>query len=569
MGRSERFSVTDTAPGKLDPITVEVIRHKLEGIANEMESTLLRSSFSPIVKEGLDASASLFSPSGETLAQACAVPIHLATLIPCVKAFLGEFPVASMQEGDVYIMNDPYCGGTHLPDIALAVPIFHEGKVFAISATMTHHQDVGGMTAGSIPTNATEIFQEGIRIPPLKLRDAGAMNDTLVKMLRLNVRIPDMFMGDLNAQIAGCQIGARRLAELAANTGLDLLAAVFDELLTRSEAMTRAALRTIPEGTYRYFDWLDNDGVDFDKKVRIEVAVTVKDGSMHVDFTGTSPQLRGPFNCVSSGSHAAAYFAVRALTDPTIPTNAGCFRPVTLHLPVGSLVNPVAPAPVGSRTATIKRITGCILGAFKDILPEKVPADAGGILLTLAFGGRGRDGKSFVTGELIAGGSGAGARSDGVDVIETDATNCMNLPAEAMEMEAPIRVHRMSLRRDSGGAGRQRGGLGLLKEFEVLTDNVTLTHRGERHSHAAAGSHGGFAGALSHSRLVRAGGVTQVIDSKLVTTMNSGDRLIVETAGGGGYGEPQTRSRGEVAADVRNGKISAEAARVSYHLQAG
>ena len=566
MGKIEALAVAAPRAGKLDMITVEVVRHKLEGIANEMESTLLRSSFSPIVKEGLDASASLFTMKGEALAQACAVPIHLATLIPVVETFLREFPVETMQEGDVYIMNDPYLGGTHLPDIGLVAPIFHRGRVIALSATMTHHQDVGGMTPGSIPTNATEIFQEGIRIPPLKLREAGVMNDTLVKMLRLNVRIPNTFMGDLNAQIAGCQIGARRIAELADAMGPEVLTAIFEELLNRSEAMTRAALRAMPKGVYRYADWLDNDGIELERRVRIEVAVTVGDGSIHIDLTGTSKQLKGPFNCVPSGSRAAAYFAVRALTDPTIPTNGGCFRPVTLHLPVGSLVNPVEPAPVGSRTATIKRVTGCILGAFKDALPDRVPADSGGELLVLAFGGRLASGASFVTGELIAGGAGAGRASDGVDVVETDATNCMNLPAEAMEMEAPIRVHRLSLCRDSGGAGRQRGGLGILKDIETLVDGVTLTHRGERHYYPAGGSHDGLAGAKAHSVLHRNDGTDEVIPSKLVTTMNRGDRLVVSTAGGGGYGDPHERDRAAVRDDVRNGKVSADAARTLYGL---
>lgn len=564
MARNKAVAVHAAGRSKLDPITVEVVRHKLEGIANEMESTLLRSSFSPIVKEGLDASASLFTVRGETLAQACAVPIHLATLIPVVQTFLREYPVETMRDGDVYIMNDPYLGGTHLPDIALMTPVFHQGKVLALSAAMTHHQDVGGMTPGSIPTNATEIFQEGIRIPPLKLREGGVMNDTLVKLLRLNVRIPDTLMGDLNAQIAGCQIGARRLAELAETLGPDLLAAIFDELLARSEAMTRAALRAIPQGTYRSVDWLDNDGIELEKHVRIEVAVTVKDGGIHIDLTGTSPQLKGPFNCVPSGSQAAAYFAIRALTDATIPTNAGCFRPVSLHLPVGTLVNPVEPAPVGSRTATIKRITGCILAAFKDVLPDRVPADSGGELLVLAFGGSQKTGASFVTGELIAAGSGAARRCDGVDVIETDATNCMNLPAEAMEMEAPIRVHRVALCRDSGGPGRQRGGLGIVKEFETLVDGVTMTHRGERHYHPAAGSHGGLPGAKAHSVLLRTSGAQEVISSKLVSTMHRGDRLVVATAGGGGYGDPKERDREAVREDLSNGKISEAAARTVY-----
>lgn len=543
----------------LDPITVEVVRNKLDGIANEMESTLLRSSFSPVVKEGLDASASLFTVEGETLAQACAIPIHLATLIPIVRTFLKEFPLDGMAEGDIYIMNDPYLGGTHLPDIALAMPVFHQGRPIAISAAMTHHQDVGGMTPGSVPTNATEIFQEGLRIPPLKLRDRGVMNDTLVRMLRLNVRIPDVVMGDINAQIAACQIGARRLVELAGAYGHNLLQSIFQSLLDRSEIMTRAALSDIPAGTYRYVDHLDNDGIELDRLVRIEVAVTVKDGTMHCDFTGSSPQVRGPFNCVPSGSAAAAYFAVRALTDPTIPTNAGCFRPVSLQLPEGSVVNPKAPAPVGSRTATIKRVTSCILGAFKDVLPDKVPADSGGELLTLAFGGQRPDGTAYVIGEFIAGGAGASHRSDGVDVVETDASNCMNLPVEALEMEAPIRVHRMALRRDSGGDGAHRGGLGVVKELELLGDEATLTHRGERHFCPAKGSNGGKSGAPAVSRIMRASGEETVIVSKLVTTLRKGDRLILETAGGGGYGDPKARDAESRAADLVNGKVSAVA----------
>jgi N-methylhydantoinase B/oxoprolinase/acetone carboxylase alpha subunit len=550
---------------RFDPITTEVVRHKLEGIANEMESTLLRSSFSPIVKEGLDASAALFTIAGETLAQACAVPIHLATLIPIVETLLKEYPLPAMREGDVYIMNDPYLGGTHLPDIALVIPIFHQGCPIALSATMTHHQDVGGMTPGSIPTNATEIFQEGLRIPPLKLRDAGVMNETLVKMIRLNVRIPDTVMGDLNAQIAGCQIGARRMVDLANSYGQNHLRAMFQELLDRSEVMTRDALRQIPEGSYRYHDFLDNDGIELDNRIRIEVSVTVKDGAIHVDFDGTSAQLKGPFNVVRSGSQAAAYFAVRALTDPSIPTNAGCFRPVSLHLPEGTLVNPREPAPVGSRTATIKRITGCILGAFKDVMPDKVPADSAGELLTLAFGGRKPDGTgNFVVGELIAGGSGGSIRIDGADVIETDATNCMNLPAEALEMEAPLRVTRVALRPDSGGPGMQRGGLGVIKEFEVLGDDTTLTHRGERHYCPARGAQGGMPGLPAKSVIHRADGRDEVVPSKLVTMLKRGDRVTVETAGGGGYGDPKRRSAALVLADIANGKVSAGAAQQIY-----
>jgi N-methylhydantoinase B len=545
----------------LDPITVDVTRYKLDGIAGEMQATLLRSSFSPIVKEGLDASASLFALDGTTLAQSCSIPIHLATLIPAVARIVEAFPVARMREGDTYVLNDPYCGGTHLPDIAVVQPVMHRGRPIALAAAMTHHQDVGGMSAGSVPTNATEIYQEGLRIPPLQLRHAGAYNETLVALLRQNVRIPDTVMGDLNAQIAACTIGARRFAELAERFGDNLLAAVCAELLARSERLTRAALRRIPPGTYRYVDYLDNDGIELDKPIRIEIAATVADGTIEFDFAGTSPQVKGPLNCVPSGSLAAACWAVRALTDPDIPTNGGCFRPISLKLPPGSIVNPREPAPVNARTSTIKRIAGCMVGALAPVLPGKAPAASAGELLVLAFGGQRlakEGGGNYVVGELIAGGSGAGPDRDGVDVIETDATNCMNLPAEALEMEAPIRLHRVALRAGSGGEGEWRGGLGVVREYEVLAGagDVSFSHRGERHFSAAAGFAGGGEGARARSVIRRAGGGEEVIPSKIATVLHPGDRVTVETAGGGGYGDPGRRAGDLAAADIADGKAA-------------
>jgi N-methylhydantoinase B/oxoprolinase/acetone carboxylase alpha subunit len=544
---------------RLDPITVEVVRNKLDGIANEMQSTLFRSSFSPIVKEGLDASASLFTLDGETLAQAIAIPIHLATLIPVVRTILREFPVDTMADGDIYVMNDPYLGGTHLPDIALVMPIFAEGRPIAFSAAMTHHQDVGGMSPGSVPTNATEIYQEGIRIPPLKYMDRGVVNDTLMKLLCLNVRMPDSFTGDLIAQVAACEIGRRRLRELSGRYGAAMLSDIFADLLARSERMTRAAIRAVPDGVYRYHDFLDNDGIEMDRPIRIEVAVTVSDDSITIDFTGTDGQVRGPFNCMPSGSHAAAYFAVHAMTDPDIPTNGGCFRPIRLHLPEGSLVNPREPAPVNARTSTIKRISGCIVGALAQAMPERAPADAAGEMLLLAFGGTRPDGSRYVIGELIASGSGASQGLDGVDVIETDGTNCMNLPVEALEMDAPIRVHRTELRADSGGDGAWRGGLGLVREYEILSGDVVFTHRGERHVHPAKGRLGGGPGARAVSTIRRAGGMEQPINSKTVDRLHPGDRIIVETAGGGGHGAPEARDPARKAADLADRKVTASA----------
>ncbi|RAI02100.1 5-oxoprolinase [Acuticoccus sediminis] len=551
----------------LDPITVEVVRNKLVGIANEMQSILLRSSFSPIVREGLDASASLFTLRGETLAQAVAIPIHLATMIPLIARILSEFDVAGMIEGDIYLMNDPYLGGTHLPDIGVVIPIFAEGRPIAFACAMTHHQDVGGMAPGSIPTNATEIYQEGLRLPPLRLRRGyDEWNDTLLKIMRLNSRIPDVFIGDLDAQVSACTTGARRVAEIGATHGATLATAIFDDLLDRSEAMTRAALAELPAGTYRYAHYNDNDGIELDKPVRIEVAVTIGDGTFECDFAGSSPQLRGPFNVVPSGSKAAAYWALKTITGPDIPTNGGCFRPVSVKLEEGSVLNPREPAPVNSRTATIKRATGAILGALREILPERIGADAAGEMLAVSFGGRDLKGNAYVMGEIIASASGAGPASDGVDVIETDATNCMNMPVEAVERDAPLRMISTRLAADSGGAGTFRGGLGIWREYEVLAEEVRVTYRGERHFFAPAGAAGGGPGGCAKAIITRASGETEEIPSKLVTTLYRGDRLLVVTAGGGGWGDPKSRDRDRVREDVADGKVSAAAAATLYGL---
>jgi N-methylhydantoinase B len=540
---------------KTDPITSEVVRNKLEGIANEMQSTLFRSSYSPIVKEGLDASASLFTIEGETLAQAIALPFHLATLIPMVRKVIEEFNLNQMIDGDIYIMNDPYHGGTHLPDIALIMPIFSGGELIAFSAAMTHHQDVGGMSPGSVPTNATEIFQEGIRIPPLKYSSGGIVNETLLKLLKLNVRLPDSFEGDLNAQLAACEIGRRRISDLDSRYSVKILKNIFSDLLNRSELMTRKAIRDLPDGKHSYFDFLDNDGIDLDTPIKIEVSVLVEDDSVHIDFQGTSGQVRGPFNLMPSGAYAAAYFAVHAMTDPDIPTNGGCFRPITLSLPPKSIINPEEPAPVNARTSTMKRVAGCITSALGQFVPDRAPADSAGEMLLLAFGGERVDGSRYVVGELIASGSGASEGMDGVDVIETDGTNCMNLPVEALEMDVPIRVHKTELRTGSGGAGKFRGGLGLVREYEILHGDVVFTHRGERHNYPAHGVLGGQSGGKAYSKIRRGNGTEEVIKSKVVDTLSQGDRIIVTTAGGGGYGAPELRLDSSIRNDIADRKI--------------
>src|SRR5581483_5578011 len=356
--------------GALDPVLLEVIRNRLEAIADEMELTLLRSAASPIVKEGLDASAALFNVRGETIAQAAAIPIHLGCLELAAKRLVRAFPPDTMAEGDAFLLNDPYDGGTHLPDITLAAPIFAAGRPVALACTMCHHQDVGGRTPGSVPTDATELFQEGLIIPPTRLFRQGVLDENLFGVLRRNVRIPEVFTGDLMAQVAAGRLGGVRLGELFGRYGTAEVLAYVETLLDRAETLTRRGIAAIPDGTYAFQDWLDDDGIDRDRPVRIAVAVTVRGSTMTFDFTGTSPQVRGPFNAVPASTLSAAYYAVRAISDPAIPGNGGCFRALDVVLPPGSLVNPRPPAPVSCRTATIKRIADTILGALARALPE-------------------------------------------------------------------------------------------------------------------------------------------------------------------------------------------------------
>jgi N-methylhydantoinase B len=548
----------------IDPILLEVLRNRLEAIADEMELTLLRSAASPIVKEGLDASAALFTVHGETIAQAAAIPIHLGALQFAAKRLVEAFPPSTMRDGDAFLLNDPYDGGTHLPDITLAVPVFAEGRAVALACTMCHHQDVGGRTPGSVPTDATELYQEGVIIPPTQLFRAGTLDENLLALLRRNVRLPDSFTGDLMAQVAAGRLGGTRLGELFARHGTGSVLAYIDELLTRAEVLTRREIEAIPDGTYRFADWLDNDGVD-DRPVKIEVAITVAQSAMTFDFTGTSPQVRGPFNSVPASTLSAVYYAIRAVSDPTIPNNGGCFRAIDAVLPEGSLVNPRPPAPVSCRTATIKRIADTILGALAKALPHRIPAASSGTLLVMAFGGTDpATGRPFVASELAAGGMGARPGKDGIDVIETDVSNCMNIPVESVEMNFPLMIRRARLHAGSAGAGQFRGGLGLEKVFEATTTDVTVSHRGERFASSPWGLHGGRPAPRAHAFVVRADGRREEVPSKKMLTLHPGDQLWEYVAGGAGHGDPLERDPDLVLADVLDGKISRESARADY-----
>jgi N-methylhydantoinase B len=549
---------------EIDPILLEVVRNRLETIADEMELTLLKSAASPIVKEGLDASAALFNVRGETIAQAAAIPIHLGCLELAARRIVEAFPPETMSDGDAFLLNDPYDGGTHLPDITLAVPVVVGGRVIALACTMCHHQDVGGRTPGSVPTDATELYQEGLIIPPTRLFRTGVLDENLFALLRRNVRIPDVFTGDLMAQVAAGRLGGTRLNELCDRYGTDTVLRYVDELLERAELLTRRGIEAIPDGTYAFEDWLDNDGID-DRPIKIAVAVTVRGSTMSFDFAGTSPQVRGPFNSVPASTLSAIYYAVRAISDPTVPNNGGCFRAVDAVLPLGSLVNPRPPAPVSCRTATIKRIADTILGALVRALPARMPAASSGTLLVMAFGGVDPEtGRPFVASELAAGGMGARPTKDGIHVVETDVTNCMNIPVEALEMNFPLRIARTGLWADSAGSGATRGGLGLEKVFEATTTDVAVAHRSERFHSAPWGLFGGRPARRGHAFLVRRDGTREALPSKKMLVLHPGDQLWEYVPGGAGWGDPLERDPERVLADVLDRVISMEAARAEY-----
>jgi len=549
----------------IDPITLEVVRNKLDAIADEMEITLLKSSHSAIVKEALDASAAIFDAQGKQIAQAAASPIHLGMIIPAVDRFVERFPLESMRDGDVFVLNDPFDGGTHLPDIVMTMPVFASQRLIAMTTAITHHQDMGGRSPGSTPVDATEIYQEGLRIPPMKLYDAGRVNSTLLDIIRRNVRIPDVVIGDLYGQLAACHVGKLGVLALAERLGADALAANMSELLERAERLTRSAIDEIPDGQYHFVDYLDNDGVDLERLVRIEVTVTVSGSDLTVDFTGSDPQVKGPINCVLASTLSAVYYVLKVVVGRDVPNNAGCYRPVHLVLPEGSIVNANAPAAVNSRSIVVRRIVDSLLGALNKALPGKLPAASNGHPLVMSIGGIDpADGNPYVTAEIAAGGMGGRPNKDGLESIQTDTSNAQNIPAEALELEFPIRVAYWRLRRDSGGTGRFRGGLGFEKGFEVLRGTARVSHRGERHRTAPWGLFGGGPGASSRS-LLRPNGKPEVeVPSKLEFTLDPGDRLDVWTTGGGGFGDPLERDPELVLADVLDRKVSLDAARDGY-----
>lgn len=549
----------------VDPVTLEVTRNAAAAVCEEMNANLIRTGYSPNIKERRDCSCALFDADAEMVAQAENMPVHLGSMPFSVRAAVDRFPRESLEPGDAILLNDPFYGGAHLPDLTLVTPVYHDGELVAFTANRAHHADVGGSHAGSVSADSTEIYQEGLRIPPVKLFEAGEPNEAVFEMVLSNVRTPDERRGDLRAQEAANETGRRRFSELAERYGADELTVALEEIKDYSERRMRSEIESLPDGTYSFADVLDDDGAGT-VDLPIEVALTVDGDEIRVDFAGTADQTAGPVNAVFAVTASATYYAVRCVTDPEIPPNHGCYRPVTIDAPEGSLVNPDPPAAVvGGNLETSQRVTDVVLGAFAEVVPERVVAGSQGTMNNVTFGGRDpRSDEPYAFYETQGGGFGGRAGKDGLDGVHVHMSNTMNTPAEVLETAYPLRVARYELREDSGGAGEFRGGLGLRRDITVRDHTATFSLLADRQTHRPYGLFGGGDGESGSAVRIDPDGDTARLPQKSTHALPPGTTVSIRTPGGGGYGDPAARSTAAIERDLRAGKLSVERARAAY-----
>ena len=524
-----------------DPVELEIFKSLFHSIAEEMGAALRRTAFSPNIKERRDYSCAVFDGQGEVVAMGDHMPVHLGSMPMSVRAAIDKL---ALDPGDVAILNDPFCGGTHLPDITLVAPVFAGGgrakrPAFYV-ASRAHHADVGGMYAGSMGS-CREIYQEGLRIPPIKLIAGGRVQQDVLRLLLNNVRTPEERQGDLNAQIAACYTGASRLREAMERYGLPRVRRIMQELQTYSEELMRAFLAKVPPGVYVAEDFLDDDGAG-SGPVRIAVTLRVERASARkpmvtVDFSGSSPQVGGSINAVEAIAWSACFYVFRCLLQEDVPAAAGLMRPVRMIAPAGTVVNARIPSAVaGGNVETSQRIVDTLLRALAQALPDRVPAGSSGTMNNLTIGGIDeRTGEPFAYYETIAGGMGARPDRDGVSGVHTHMTNSLNTPAEALEYAYPLRVTRYSLRQGSGGRGKFRGGDGIVRELELLSD-AEVTLLADRRSRGPYGLNGGSDGAAGKTEAVHLDGARTTLPGKTSLRLKKGERIRVESPGAGGWG---------------------------------
>lgn len=538
----------------LGPIEIEVIRNALTAAAAEMDVTVWRTSRSTIVRELLDYSTAVFDAQGWNLAQSARIPGHLNSMSHALREILANFvPPEEWNEGDVVLTNDPYCGGQHLPDIIAYKPVFHEGRRIAFVGTLCHHIDVGGLAAGSYAAKATEIFQEGLRIPPLKILDRGVRNDGVWAMIRQNIRKPDLLLGDLSSQLASLDVGAAALLRLARRFGADAMVEAGDRILAMSEAGMRAAIAAMPDGTYEFTDFLDDDGIDIGVPIRLHVAVTIQGDQASVDLSGCGPQVSGPTNATLASTNAAVMFALMCCADSSLHMSAGCYRPISVIAPEGLVVNARHPAPVAHRVAVTHRLLNAMNGALHQAVPHLIPAAYYGNSYVTTFQTVAQTREVLV--EIEIGGSGGHPSKDGVNAFASGMHNNSNIPIEMIEAQLPLTVLRYGLRDGSGGEGQFRGGLGLAREWRVDSPRCFFTSNMDRFDHAPYGLAGGGAAQVGALVLRRDGVETPIPPKTDNLPLRKGDVVRLETSGGGGFGPAAQRSPAAKAHDEAMGYL--------------
>jgi N-methylhydantoinase B/oxoprolinase/acetone carboxylase alpha subunit len=573
----------------IDPITREIIQHALAAAADEMALALYRTAYSTIVRDCLDYSTSLCGPSGEMIAQGVTIPLHLGS-VPFAMATLLKKYGDQMEDGDVFILNDPFDGGMHIPDIFIIKPIYWESRRIAYAVSTAHHLDMGGRLPGSSACDNTEIFQDGLRIPWLRLYRRGEPDEAIFALLRANVRVPHMTLGDVYAQLAACHIGERAIQDIIQRYGIDTYLTCSTDLIAYTERLVRAEIASWPDGSATFVDHMDTDGVG-GPPVRIEVKITVSGDSLTADFTGTAPQVGGGINSTLSFTASVVALCVRAVMREDIPNTAGMFRPLTIIAPAGTVVNCVMPAASSMRGVTGFRMADTVFGALAQLLPDRVLAAGEGGNSLVIIGGRRADRSAYVYYELMSGTWGARPDRDGNDGLCNPANVASNIPVEQAECEYPVRIERYGYVQDSGGAGQYRGGLAIEREWRLLGGEAHLAIRSDRRTHLPYGLHGGGPGTGSINILHHVGkdkgmasgkwqgasgqavsrpddGLSndEVLSTMISTSMSAGERIYHKQAGGGGFGDPHKRAPAAVARDVRNGKVSVKAAREQYRV---
>jgi N-methylhydantoinase B len=542
----------------LGPIELEILRNALTAAAAEMDVTIWRTSRSTIVRELLDYSTAVFDRDGYNVAQSARIPQHLNSMGAGLQTIIRDFmPLDRWFDGDVVITNDPYCGGQHIPDILAFRAVFVDGRRVGIVGTTCHHLDMGGISAGSYGATATEVFQEGLRIPPVKLYKAGVLNDEVLAMMRQNVRRPDMLWGDLQAQMASLAMGEANLQRVAARYGADTLIAACAQILDGSERAMRAMIGRMPDGHYEFEDFIDDDGLT-DTPIRIHAAIDIAGEEMVVDLSGSGPQALGPINATLASSGSAVFYAIMACADEPIPATAGCYRPVRVIAPEGSIVNARHPAPVANRVVVTHRLATTLLGALHQAVPDRIPAAYYGVSYVCTFQTISAADERSVLVEIEVGGGGGHPQQDGLNGYSSGMHNNANIPVEMIESELPLTITRYELLPGTAGAGQFRGGLGLVREWRVDCPEAVFTANLERFKYRPFGLAGGEAGSAGALSLLREG-VRTAIGSKIGNMrLRQGDVIRLETSGGGGFGPASQRLQAERDRDLSLGYVGSD-----------